>query len=233
MPEQQATGGGDGTGVTFVPPTSTPSTIPGGGSSIPQLPPNANDQVNSTGATGGDGEPAFVEVALVRFGQVLAVAAVGVLLALVIFPTSIWLRRWRRRRRAVTPQDQVELAWVEAVERAELVGYREVMSDTYPERAARLAAVLPSVRDASRRLARTMEASRYSPDGADEDTVVTAQEAAEEIRAAAWAAASRQVRLASWLDPRRSVAQWRTERAARQRQFTMPTRGDVGYSSSA
>lgn len=232
VPEQQTAGGGDGTGVTFAPATTTPESIPGPGDTIPQLPPNPDDQPNGGAPLDGATTPTFIERALVTMGQALLVAALVILLGLMVFPTSVWLRRWRRRRRAATMQDHIELAWVEAVERAELAGYREVASDTFPVRAAAMAHLLPTAGDASRRLARTIESASYSPAGATEIDVVDAQEAAAEIRAAAWEAASWRTRIASGIDPRGSVKRWRTVRTRRQRQITTSARG-VGYSSSA
>ena len=232
VPEQQTAGGGDGTGVTFAPSTTTPESIPGSGDTIPQLPPNPGDQPNGGAPLDGATTPTFIERALVTMGQALLVAALVILLGLMVFPTSLWLRRWRRRRRAATMQDHIELAWVEAVERAELVGYREVASDTFPVRAVAMAHLLPTAGDASRRLARTIESASYSPAGATEIDVVDAQEAAAEIRAAAWEAASWRTRIASGIDPRGSVKRWRTGRTRRQRQITTSARG-VGYSSSA
>ena len=232
VPEQQTAGGGDGTGVTFAPSTTTPVPIPGPGDSIPQLPSNPGDQANGGSAPDGAQNPTFIESALVPVGQALLVLGLAILLALVVFPTSLWVRRWRRRRRATTMQDHIELAWVEAVERAELVGYREIASDTFPVRAAALAHRLPLAGDASQRLAIAIESASYSPEGPVEADVINAREAAAAIRAAAWDAAPWGTRIASWIDPRRSMKQWHTGRTRRQRQITASARG-VDYSSSA
>jgi len=223
--EQQAAGNG-APGATFAPSTTTPTTIPRSGGTIPQQQPNPDSPAPQGGGRGsGDRSP--LDIVLDPLRTVAPVAGAVLLAYLALFPVALVVRRWRRRRRAETPQEQVDLAWIEAVERAELVGFREVLSDTFPERAAVLGTVLPSARDSSAFLAAIVETASYSRDGADGDDVAAATEAAEQIRAAAWAVTPFGRRVAVWLDPRGGLKRWRADRARRQRQITMSARGDM------
>jgi hypothetical protein len=145
----------------------------------------------------------------------------------VLFPLGLLLWRVLRRRRATTPQDRIELAWVESVEDASLVGYAEQPSDTYVERAQHLAAALGDGDDPALRLARCREAAAYSPAGADEDDATQAQDAADELSALAKGQLSLVARVGRWIDPRSLVRTWRRGHTARQRRITLTARGDL------
>ena len=231
VPEQQAAGNGS-PGATFAPSTTTPVSIPDGSGSIPQAPADLGDQASGNRTTAGSGDTSFIESALVKVGQAVLASLFAVLLGLIVFPTSLWLRRWHRRRRAVTMQARIDLLWVEAAERARLVGYEDTASDTFPMRAERIASLLPTTRDACTRLVAAIESAFYSAQGATEQDLATASVASEEIRSAAWERTPRRERIASWVDPRPSMQQWRSGRRDRQRQITTSARGDR-YSSSA
>ncbi len=153
-----------------------------------------------------------------------------VLLAyMLLFPLAILVHRHLRRRRVDGPEDRIALAWTEAVEEAALVGFTEVRSDTFDERARRLSAAVPgeTVADDALCLTRQLEEATYSPHGADELSAELAEEAAVAIGAAARAAATRPDRIRRWLDPRPVARTWRTERALRQRRITTTVRGDL------
>jgi hypothetical protein len=147
---------------------------------------------------------------------------------LVLFPLGLLGRRLRRRRRAVAPAERIALAWAEAAEEAELLGYREVHSDTFDERARRLAAHLHDDESAAHavRLARRLEAATYSAAGADDLDAELAEESSAALRAEARSSAARTARVARWLDPRPWIARWGRGQL-RHRRITTTVRGDL------
>ncbi len=121
----------------------------------------------------------------------------------------------------------MELAWIESVEDAGLLGYEERASDTYFERAHHLAAALPGAEDAAFALARAREAAAYSAAGASEDDARAAQAASDELRELAREQTPWLRRVGRWIDPRSLVRVWRRDHAARQRRITLTARGDL------
>jgi hypothetical protein len=158
---------------------------------------------------------------------VVAVLALLGLVYVLVFPLGVALRRRRRRQRAGSPFEQVELAWTEALEAASIAGFEERPSDTYVERALRLGAAVPEGADAALTLAARLEVAIYSADGADLDDAATAWKAAAEIEDTAKAQASRWARVGHLFDPRWLLRSWRQERTARQRRITLMPRADL------
>jgi transglutaminase-like putative cysteine protease len=228
QPAQAAPGAPDASDVA---PTTTL------GSSSPTLPSTPDrgpvDRGLDTNAGAGDrsdSESSAPIRYLVRpVAKAVPVVALAALVYLVLFPLALLLRRRVRRRRATSAEARISLAWAEAVEEAALVGFTEVRSDTFDERAARLAAALPErdVADDAMRLARQLEVATYSPDGADDLAAELAEEAAAAVGAAARAASTRRRRVLRWLDPRPHVRSWRQGRALRQRRITTTVRADL------
>ena len=186
---------------------------------------DAVGDIASAGSGESDSLPArYIVDPLERVAPAVLAIALGYLL---LFPLGLLLWRVVRRRRADTPEEQIELAWAETVEEAALVGYAERPSDTYVERAQHLAAALGDGEGAARLLARCRETAAYSADGADDDDAGAALAAAEELGALAKAQTSRRGRAGRWLDPRSLVRGWRRDHTARQRRFTLTARGDL------
>jgi hypothetical protein len=146
---------------------------------------------------------------------------------LVLFPSSLLVWRVRRRRRARQPLERMELAWVEAVEAARLVGFAERPSDTYAERAAHLAEAVPDAAPAAFALAECLDAASYSLEGATAEQVDRAEAATAQVRAAVVAATSRWARIRPGIDPRAMVGGWRLRRRTRQRRISLSARGDL------
>jgi hypothetical protein len=151
----------------------------------------------------------------------------GALAYILLFPLGLLVWRGLRRRRASSPQERIELAGVETVEDARLVGDAEQASDTNVERANHLAAALGDGQDPALRLARCREAAAYSPVGAGEDDAERAEEAAEELSVLAKGQLSLVTRVGRWIDPRSLVRGWRRGHTARQRRITLTARGDL------
>ena len=139
-------------------------------------------------------------------------------------PALLLLQRRRRRQRATSPGDQIALAWTEASEEATLVGFASAQSETYAERARRLADTLPAAATEALQLARLIEAAHYTPDGPEATAVDEAWANSDAVRRTARANASWRSRSVRWFDPRPSIRAWRTERLAGQRRITtVPT----------
>ncbi len=152
----------------------------------------------------------------------------GLLVAyVVLFPLGLAVRRRRRRSRATTPLEQVQLAWTESVESAAIAGFEERASDTYVERALRLGQALPEAADPALTLAARLEVGSYSEAGAQADDATVAWEAAGAIGEAAKEQATAKERVQRWFDPRWLLRSWRRDRAARQRRITLTPRGDL------
>jgi hypothetical protein len=145
----------------------------------------------------------------------------------VLFPLGLVLRRRRRRTRATSPMDQVDLAWTESVEAAGIAGFEEQASDTYVERALRLGEAVPEASDPALTLAARLEVGIYSAEGADPEDATVAWAAADQIADAARSQASTKELLQRWFDPRWLVRAWRRERTAQQRRITMTPRADL------
>ncbi len=228
--EQQAAAG-DPSG--FVIPDTTDTTIP-----IPQETIDPGRDVQDPGGdiisgdeNRGDGEQE-PEPAPVRYVLQPLVRALPIVLGLIVayailFPLALVLRRARRRRLAVAPLDQVELAWTESVESAATAGFEERASDTYVERAIRLGEAVPAAADPALTLAARLEVGIYSPEGATPEDATVAWEAASEVEAAARAQASTGDFFRRWFDPRGRLRSWRRQRTARQRRITLTPRADL------
>lgn len=207
----------DPSAATTAPPTTEPATVP----TLPDgsQRPIRDDELDTTAgrdsATGD--EDASVPARFVFRPIRRAAPAVGGLVAayLLLVPLAVLAHRWRRRRRARTPAARIELAWIECVEEAELMGYRSIRSDTLAERAERLAAHVPGddVGASARQLARQMEAAMYSAPGADELAAELAEEAASVVVRKARVAASRTARVRRWVDLPTWVRRARRDRA--------------------
>jgi transglutaminase-like putative cysteine protease len=227
----QATSG-DPTTATTSPVTTQPSsasTIPDA-SSDPRVRP---DDLDTSGGSAGQGDKddrslptRFVVRPLARVAPILA----GVLLAyLCLVPALLALRRRRRRRRATTPADRIALAWSEAAEEAALVGYQEVASDTFDERARRLSGHLadPAADEHANALARRLEAATYAATAPDDLEADEAQATGQALQALARASVGRSARIARWFDPRPWLRAWRQARRGGHRQITLTGRGDL------
>lgn len=231
VPVSQASTNDPGTATT-APPTTAPETIPTlpDGSSQPRVRDDeldtgaGRDQATSEGSQRS--LPARYLVQPVRRAAPVVLAAVATYLVLV--PLALLVRRRRRRRHAVTPEARIAVAWSEAAEEAELVGYEPVPSDTLEERARRLASVLPEGASASdaRQLTRQMELATYSAAGADDLAAELAEEAAAALVAAARGAAPRPARLLRWFDPRPAWHRRRQDQLAHRR-ITTTVRADL------
>ncbi len=233
VPEQQAATSDPSTATTGPPSTAAtlPSTPPE--SVVPQSPEGELDTgggaeagLDDADAGQGDGPLGLGRWLDPVVPVVLAVAALIALYA-VAFPVGLLLRRRHRRHRVATADDRVGLAWIEAVEAAGLLGYREVPSDSHPERAERLAGALPDAGDEARRLAAVVEAATFSGQPATDGDADEAEGAARAIEEAARAAADPAARVRRWLDPRPLASAWRQRRSLRRRHITTTARGDL------
>jgi transglutaminase-like putative cysteine protease len=232
VPEQQAATGQPSTATTLT------TTAPGGtGGTTPETTPGGRDPEVDTGAGSGegtepgDGQGSIVERYAVHPARTALPWVIGaIVLYLVAVPSALLAHRRRRRARAETADQRIALAWVEAVEEAQLVGFRERASDTYAERAEHLAEVLPTAMASAEALARARELADYSPSGADDDDVATARSASADLVSAARELAPRSALLLRWLDPRPPLAAWQRDRSADRRQIATVATGsrDVG-----
>jgi transglutaminase-like putative cysteine protease len=224
VPAQQAAAGDPATATT-APATTTP--VPS--DSIPDAssdPRSADDRVDTgigapSGETGGGSAPRRFVLDPLR--RALPIAGALLLAYLVVLPAGILVRRHLRRRRTVDPAARVSLAWTEAAEAAEIIGYEERRSDTPGERAERLASCLPDDRDAreqARNLARRAEIATYSAGGADELDAELAEEARTALVTAVRTAASRWARIRPWVDARPWLRRWRREQRTEHRRIT-------------
>jgi transglutaminase-like putative cysteine protease len=229
LPEEQAAAGNqlgtespETTPTTEGFPSETATTFDG------RTPDPRLDTTAGSSNSGGGGTDSLPTRYLVEPVTRLAPIVLGVaLLYIILFPLGLLLWRALRRRRATSPHDRIELAWVETVEDAGRVGYAEQASDTYVERAHHLATALGDGEGPALRLARCREAAAYSPMGADDDDAEQAQAAADELGALANAQLSLVARVGRWIDPRSLVRGWRRGHTARQRRITLTARGDL------
>lgn len=229
VPEQQAAASAPGDSVQSPPLSTTPTTTPTdqpptGGPTRDPLDDLLTGQGDATTPEPDPSASRYVTEPLRRVGPV--VLALVALYALA-FPAGLLLWRARRRRRAVSPQERIELAWVEAAEIATLAGFAEQPSDTPAERAGHLAAAVPDGAPAAFALAGLVEAALYAPGDATPEDADSAEAGRDELRAAVLASASRWSRLRRWLDPRVGLATWRRQRRLRHRQISTSARGDL------
>lgn len=226
VPEQQVASGQPGTATTL--PAATTDTS---GSVDPTTGSAQRDPV--VGAVGAkekddeDHDPSIIERYLLDPARrVLPFLGGLVVLYLVVTPTVLVAHRRRRRARATTAEDRIALAWVEAMEEAALIGFREHPSDTYAERADRLADALPMATVSALALARARETADYSPAGASQPDAQVATDAAEQIVVVARSLAGRTALIGRWLDPRPELQAWRRRRGSRRRQIATVATAD-------
>jgi hypothetical protein len=227
VPEQQAATGQPGTATTLA--TTVPSETPG---STPGTTPGRSPEVDAGGGAGagdhggsGGGDSVVDRYAVQPARTALPFVVAALLLYLVGVPAFLLLHHRRRRARASTPDQRIALAWAEAVEEAELVGFRERPSDTYAERAGHLADVLPTATASAEVLALARERADYSPEGASDADVAAAAAASADVVGAARELAPRGARVRRWLDPRPPITAWRRQRAAQRRQIATVAQG--------
>ncbi len=217
VPEQQAATGRPADVEVVTVPTTQP-----GGPTTPNTSPddlntrgNGNQDDPGVGDGGGGGDESVVErYAVDPARRILPWILAGLALYGVAVPLGLAAHRRRRRTLATTPDQRIALAWVEAMEDAALVGFRERLSDTYAERAELLGELLPTALDSARSLSRTRELADYSPEGAGEPEVAAAAAASNDVGAVARELAPRGALVRRWLDPRPPIATWRRDRAA-------------------
>jgi transglutaminase-like putative cysteine protease len=229
VPQAQVTPGRPGESTAI--PTTT--TAPGS----PAIPdPTSDPRVrdNELGTNAGnpnsttDKAPVPIRFLVRPLRQAAPIVGIAVLVYVILFPLGLVIRRRLRRRRATTPAERIALAWTEVTEEAGLVGYQEVSSDTFDERARRLATYLSDDESIAHtdRLARRLEASTYSAEGADDLDAELAEESGAELCASARAAATRAARARRWLDPRPWLRRWGS-RQLRHRRITTTVRADL------
>jgi hypothetical protein len=226
VPEAQATASDPGD-FTTAGPTTTAEQIPSDSPNTSVRDPDQNVEAGGSDDETTKPDSAPVRLVLKPLARILPIVLGVVLGYALLFPAGLLAWRRSRRRRAVTPTAQIELAWLESAENAATVGFQQRPSDTYFERAHHLSAVLPDAEDAAFSLASRLETALYSEDGAVPDDATTAWEAADEIKAAARGRTTRRQRLRRWLDPRTLVQDWRRSHTARQRRITLTARGDL------
>lgn len=227
VPEQQATGGDPSTATTA--PQTSEATLPTTptGPSTPTIPDDTFVPDPGFDAPETSDERGGLVGLLLQLRPLAVGLAVAALAYLVGFPAALLLRRHRRRRQATTAGQRVALAWAEAVEAAALVDFRERDSDTHPERAAHLAAALPTAETEIHALAGALEQATFSPQGTSDPEADEAEGASRTVGAAARAVASRRARVRHWVDPRPHVQRWRQERSAQNRHITTTAHGDL------
>jgi transglutaminase-like putative cysteine protease len=229
VPAAQVTSGHPG--ESTVTPTTTTTlaspTIPDASSG-----PTVRDDELGTDAgntdTGSGNGTAPIRFVVRPLRQAAPIVGIAMLTYLILFPLALLIRRRMRRRRATTPAARIALAWTEAAEEAGLVGYHEISSDTFDERARRLATHLSDDESVAHTnvLARRLEASAYSAEGADDLDAELAEESGAALGASARAAATRTARVNRWLDPRPWLGRWRRGQL-RHRRITTTVRADL------
>jgi transglutaminase-like putative cysteine protease len=226
VPEQQAAAGQPD--AAEVQPQTTPPPQPGPDGQTPDD--ASTDTTAAPDATEGPGGAAgrsnVERYVTGPAGRAVPWVLIAIVAYLVACPALLVLQRRIRRQRAEGPEAQIALAWTEAAEGAAVVGYSERPSDTYAERARRLADDVPGASTESLQLARLIEAAHYTPDGAENDAVPAAWEASGVVRRSAWSQAPWTRRARQWFDPRPTLRTWRTERTRHQRHITTLPTGD-------
>jgi transglutaminase-like putative cysteine protease len=227
VPEAQAAAGQPNETVEAVP--TTPSTAAAGTEGQP-TPPEQTDSAAGEQPDAAD-EADEPDSNLERFvTKPLRRAIPWVLLALVLYaiacPSLLHLQRRVRRRRAESDGAQIALAWTEASEEASLVGYESSPSETYAERARRLADTVPAAGTEALHLARLIEAAHYTPDGAPSAAVADAWADSATVQRSARDQATWRSRVVRWFDPRPPLRAWQAERLAGQRRITTVPTGE-------
>ena len=208
LPEAQASPQQGAAATTAVPTTavgpddpSTPSTTAAPGSA-------------DTGADEAETRPLWRHPAvLVVLGMLTAAA-----LVLVAIPLAKRVRRRRKRAGAVTPADQVWVAWTEAADAVARAGALRRPAETLDEHAVRAGAgaALPSpAANALATLARDAAAASYSPEPLSEEAAQRARSSADTVEAAVNGMATKRQRVAWMLDPRPLLPSGSSDRTAR------------------
>jgi len=135
-----------------------------------------------------------------RFLWTLAGLAAAAVLYAIGVPTAAWLRRRRRRGRAVDPGDQVRVAWTESVEAMAVVGVTPRPSETLAEFAGRAGHRVDGTTYPE--LATTVEEAEYSEVPVTQDNAARAFELSQLIQRSVQQQATREQRVRAALDPR-------------------------------
>jgi hypothetical protein len=227
----QATSGDPATATTGPVTTAPPSTatIPDASADPRVRPGELDTNAGSSDKATGDKRSLPARFVLWPLAAAAPVAAGIVVAYLCIVPAALLLRRRRRRRRATSPDDRIALAGSEAVEEAALVGYREVPSDTFDERARRLSDHLddPEAIAHTAALTRRLEAATYAPVPPDEAEAAAAEQANAALQVLVRGRVGRPARVARWFDLRPWFLRWRRRGAGRHRQITQTVRADL------
>ena len=188
----------------------TPSTTVPGDTQVPDVAPSIpiDDFTADPGTTGtaADSEGGLMSLIRGVFRWLLYLLVVSALpLAYVgIVLLAHRIRRDRRRQRATTPADRVEVAWAEATEWVELgYGLDRRPSETRAEFAARISRDRRVPAAAVERLAQLVTVARYFPPGLGEDDASEAAGLSGEIHRSVTERVSAQTRLLNQIDPRR------------------------------
>lgn len=214
-PQQDETGGDGQTAADAPRPTTTApapnADQPPGATGDTRPMPADGGAMGSAGDGGGDGSAlgdAFVTL--------LTWVATALAAYLVLVPLALVAQGARRRRRAVTPAARVQLAWRDAVERADASGTPLPPSLTVGESAGRMRHDLAGATPAIDHLAGLVERTVYAEVAPSPDDAVSAVRARDEIVEAADRHLPARRRLLRHVDirelwRRRSPAQrWRT-----------------------
>lgn len=228
VPEQQAAAGDPSTATTVAPnqgatPTNPGTTPADDGALTPDGQDGGTGDDDRAGGGGGSQDSPLERYGVDPLRRLLPYLVGAVVLYLLVVPTALLAHRRRRRARAAGPDQRVALAWVEAMEEAELIGYRERASDTYAERARHLGAALPSAGAGAAAMAEARDRSDYAPEGAGPEEVVLATQGAAAVTAAVREVVTGWARLLRWLDPRPALRTWRQERSSSRRRIATVT----------
>jgi transglutaminase-like putative cysteine protease len=171
-------------GTAPTPGDTSSTTAPTAGGGGPAQPPSETGderppEVDAGGRLpddGGDdgGEPSFWD----RIWERRWLVATAMVAYLLLVPTTIASRRWVRRRRAHTHEDQVRLAWREVCEELTDAGLQLGGSLTLSERAALMRRALPEMAPNIELMARAMEQVAYAeaPPGLEQVAMVNRAE---------------------------------------------------------
>lgn len=198
--EQQVDEPADPTATTSTTSTTAPTT-----SSTTQTATDQDDlsALLGTGSADSTGGADTGTSWVVKLGIVALALLVGVLLyALGALASTAWWRR-RRRERAVEPNSQVALAWVESLEELELVGVVRAGDETHVEFARRAGQAVPTTRTAIDDLAGLADVATFAPGAVDQVAADRARDAASSIAETVHARVSSRERWLRRIDPRR------------------------------
>jgi transglutaminase-like putative cysteine protease len=216
-PQQDETGG-DGQTATEAPQPTT--TAPPAGSDQPAEAPGdtrpmlADDGALGPADDGGGGSP--LGEAFVTLVTWVALASAAYL---VLVPLALLAQRTQRRRQATTPAAQVQLAWSDAVERADASGIPLPPSLTVGESAERMRHDLADATPAIDHLAGLVERTVYAEVAPSPDDAVSAVHARDEVVAAADRHLPARRRLLRHVDIREL---WRRRSPAQRRRSARP-----------